>query len=95
MNDNTFQHGYATTANLGGKGYLEITQQLASDGDKISLSSVRNHYLSGLRKIALEICKTQGIDPRDAHETADKMVFDPRFQESIASTLNAMSMGDL
>jgi hypothetical protein len=95
MNSETFQHGYATSANLGGIGYVEITKRLADGGDSISMSSVRNFYLSGLRKIAHEVCITQGVDKRDIHETVEKMVFDPRFQESISSTLNSMSMGDL
>jgi hypothetical protein len=95
MNSETFQHGYATSANLGGAGYVEIANRLAADGDSISMSSVRNFYLSGLRKIAHEVCITQGVDKRDICETVDKMVFDPRFQESISSTLNSMSMGDL
>lgn len=95
MNTSNFSNGYATSDSLGGLEYREIVSRMAEGGDKMSLSSVRGHFLSGLAKIAKEVCLTQGIPKANLEKEIKRIIVDPRFQESISTTMNEMSAGDI
>jgi hypothetical protein len=93
VNNQKFKNGYATKNSLGGLEYQEIVNRLEKDGDKICLSAVRSNFLKGLAKIAREVCIVQGVPANKLNEEVDRIILDPRFQESISSTMSEMSAG--
>ena len=95
MNKTKFHNGYATPSGLGGLEYSQIVKRLEADGDKLCISGVRANFLKGLSKIAREVCITQGVPSSKLNEEVDRIILDPRFQESISSTLSEMSAGDI
>ena len=95
MNKTKFKNGYATKDSLGGLEYQQIVKRLAQDGDNICLSAVRSNFLKGLSKIAREVCIIQGVPANKLNEEVDRIILDPRFQESISSTMSEMSAGDV
>lgn len=93
MNKSKFKNGYATKDSLGGLEYQQIVKRLEQDGDKICLSAVRSNFLKGLSKIAREVCIIQGVPSNKLNEEVDRIILDPRFQESISATMSEMSSG--
>ena len=79
-------NGYATTVNLGGKSYSEISNIMTSRGDKMNHSTARNVFLSSMKKIASSTCKLYGLDMSE--ENIKRIACDPRFQESISTLMS-------
>ena len=89
-----FQNGYATVAtSMGGREYRAIAEQMAADGDDISISTARNLVLRAMEKLAREVCVLQGIPAEKLDVESKRISLDPRFQESIASMLGDIYAG--
>ena len=78
------QHGYATVAERGGKGYREIAEIMTENGDSMKHSAARNYFLSGMRKVAASVCELYEMDNGEI----ERIALDPRFQESIADIMS-------
>ncbi len=85
------QHGYATVADRGGKGYREIAEIMTSEGDSMKHSAARNYFLSGMRKVATVVCDLYEMTDAEI----DRIALDPRFQESVADIMSEVKGIDL
>ncbi len=75
--------GHATVTERGGLGYREIAQIMTSSGESMKHSAARNYFLSGMRKIATEVCGLY-----DLKSDIDVIARDPRFQEGVADLIS-------
>ena len=78
-------NGYGTIKNLGGKSFHDIAKEMNDRGFKMNHSTSRNLFLSGLRKLAIEVAKIQGVNLDQ--KQLDKVSKDPRFQEGVADSI--------
>ena len=76
------QNGYGTTKELGGATYHQVAKVMNKKGYKMNHSTARNLFVSGLTKIANNICN---LYQRDLNKKElKKIAIDPRFQEAVS-----------
>jgi len=75
------ENGYATSKNLCGKTYHEISDIMKEKGFKMNHSTARNVFVSSLKKIASEV--TSVYDLSLDEKAIKRIAIDPRFQEAI------------
>jgi hypothetical protein len=78
-------HGYSTVSDLGGLGYREIAEKMTEMGDKMNHSTARNIFISAMKKIAQETCRS--IDANLDQGNITRVANDPRFQSGVIDIL--------
>lgn len=76
------EEGYATSSTLGGKGYVEIADEMNDAGFKMNHSTARNIFLRSMKKIATNVCELYDIEPTE--ENIKRISAHPDFQSGIA-----------
>lgn len=80
------QFGYSTISDLpGGRGFREISEHMTASGHKMNHSNARNILMSGLGKIAREVCAVYGEGVSE--ERLKQITNDPRFQSGVYDML--------
>lgn len=69
----------------GCRDYQGVADIMTLDGDPMSFSTARNHFLKGMKTVALEICEAYQINI----ERADKIALNPEFQMAVAGILRS------
>ena len=76
------EHGYGSSKALGGLSYHDIAKEMNKKDYKMNHSTARNLFVSGLTKIANNICD---LYQRDLNKKElKKIAIDPRFQEAVS-----------
>jgi hypothetical protein len=75
------ENGYASSKMLGGKTYHQISKIMIDYGYKMNHSTVRNIFISSLKKIAFEITALYGL--KLSEQEIKKIAIDPRFQDAV------------
>ena len=79
-------NGYATSKNLCGKTYHEISDIMQDKGFKMNHSTARNVFVGSLKKIASEITSLYELDLNE--KDIKRIAIDPRFQEAVRSFMH-------
>ena len=68
----------------------DIADVMTKNGDKMNHSTVRNHLLSGLTKIAKALLIANGMSEAEAEKLAPETAKSPHFQEYICDYLHSI-----
>jgi hypothetical protein len=80
------ERGYVTTdAFEGGLSYREIAEVMTASNQTMNHSSVRNHMISALIKIAEELTSTVGV--KASEDQLRVIAGDPQFQSALCSLM--------
>ena len=71
--------------------FKDIAEVMCEDGDKMTLSSVRNYLYRGLEKVAFNILiEYYGFEEEEAKKKAPQIAREESFQEIIADVVNGV-----